>query len=296
MLEVHCENRTILESLTARHLAAGEVAPRFHATSRPPYVEAEATTRAIALARRRGRAAVRRPPLVGRGARRGAPGPRRRPARVRRDVPALPGADRRAVRRCRPRMARPLRHLAAAARTGQPRRAVGRASPTARSALVATDHVPDRLAVEKQSWRESFDRISNGAPGHRDAARGGLRRGRRDGQDHRRAHGRPAVHDAGAAVRAAREGRDRGRTRRGPRAVRPGRAPDDPRRGPPPHERLHAVRGPRGPRARSGRRSSAARSSSATARSSGAAGSAGSWSASSSRCARRAGAAQSSRR
>ncbi|HLB44396.1 MAG TPA: amidohydrolase family protein, partial [Candidatus Limnocylindrales bacterium] len=32
-------------------------------------------------------------------------------------------------------------------------------------ALVATDHVPDRLAVEKQSWRESFDRISNGAPG-----------------------------------------------------------------------------------------------------------------------------------
>ena len=29
-------------------------------------------------------------------------------------------------------------------------------------ALVATDHVPDRVAVEKQSWRESFDRISNG--------------------------------------------------------------------------------------------------------------------------------------
>ena len=32
-------------------------------------------------------------------------------------------------------------------------------------ALVATDHVPDRVAVEKQSWRESFDLISNGAPG-----------------------------------------------------------------------------------------------------------------------------------
>jgi dihydropyrimidinase len=31
--------------------------------------------------------------------------------------------------------------------------------------LVATDHVPDRVAVEKQSWRESFDRISNGGPG-----------------------------------------------------------------------------------------------------------------------------------
>lgn len=51
MLEVHCENRTMLEDLTAAHLAAGEVEPRFHASSRPPYVEAEATGRAIALAR-----------------------------------------------------------------------------------------------------------------------------------------------------------------------------------------------------------------------------------------------------
>ena len=32
-------------------------------------------------------------------------------------------------------------------------------------ALIGTDHVPDRVAVEKQSWRESFDRISNGGPG-----------------------------------------------------------------------------------------------------------------------------------
>jgi dihydropyrimidinase len=31
--------------------------------------------------------------------------------------------------------------------------------------LVATDHVPDRVAIEKQSWRESFDKISNGGPG-----------------------------------------------------------------------------------------------------------------------------------
>ena len=51
MLQVHCENRAILEALTARHLAAGEVGPRYHASSRPPYVEAEATGRAIALAR-----------------------------------------------------------------------------------------------------------------------------------------------------------------------------------------------------------------------------------------------------
>ena len=41
MLEVHCENRTILEALTARHLAAGETGaarstrPRGRRTSRP---------------------------------------------------------------------------------------------------------------------------------------------------------------------------------------------------------------------------------------------------------------------
>src|SRR3972149_2617783 len=56
MLQVHCENAVLLEALTARHLEAGETLPRYHATSRPPYVEAEATARAGARARA-GRAA-----------------------------------------------------------------------------------------------------------------------------------------------------------------------------------------------------------------------------------------------
>ena len=51
MMMVHCENRTLLEDGIARHLAKGEMAPRFHALSRPPLVEAEATYRAICLAR-----------------------------------------------------------------------------------------------------------------------------------------------------------------------------------------------------------------------------------------------------
>ena len=74
MLEVHCENRTILEALTARHLAAGETGPAFHATSRPPYVEAEATRPGDRAGRGRRGAAVRRPPLLGRRARGGARG------------------------------------------------------------------------------------------------------------------------------------------------------------------------------------------------------------------------------
>src|SRR3989304_6753063 len=58
-------------------------------------------------------------------------------------------------------------------RTWRPRRrrgggqgdALGEGLADGSLALVGTDHVPDRVAVEKRSWRESFDRISNGAPG-----------------------------------------------------------------------------------------------------------------------------------
>ncbi len=92
MLEVHCEDPVILDALTARHLAAGETAPRFHASSRPPYVEAEATVRAIALAR-----AARAPLYVvhlscaeALAAVRDSPGGGA--AGLRRDLPALPDA------------------------------------------------------------------------------------------------------------------------------------------------------------------------------------------------------------
>lgn len=163
MLEVHCENKAILDALTARHLAAGEIGPRYHATSRPPYVEAEATGRAVALAR------AARAPLY---------------------VVHLSSADALAeVRKARaeglPVFAETCpvyltfdqgRYLA------DPEEAARfLISPPLRQAehidalwngladgdlsLVATDHVPDRVAVEKQSWRASFDRVSNGAPG-----------------------------------------------------------------------------------------------------------------------------------
>ena len=163
MLEVHCENRTILEELTSRHLAAGETAPRFHATSRPPYVEAEATTRAIALAQ-----AADAPLYV-----------------VHLSSAEALDAVRRARAADRPVFAETCPHYLSltderydappeeAARfvISPPLRAPG--NPEALWAgladgslsLVATDHVPDRVAVEKQSWRESFDRISNGGPG-----------------------------------------------------------------------------------------------------------------------------------
>jgi dihydropyrimidinase len=163
LLQVHCENRTMLEGLTAAHLAAGEVEPRFHASSRPPYVEAEATGRAIALAR-----AVDAPLYVVhlscaealahvRAAR--AEG---RPVFAETCPHYLTLTDERyagsAEVAARYVISPPLRGA------GQPE-ALWRGLDDGDLSVVATDHVPDRVAVEKQSWRESFDRISNGGPG-----------------------------------------------------------------------------------------------------------------------------------
>lgn len=51
MLQVHCENATIIDALTETALARGHTSCRHHALCRPTYAEAEATHRAIALAR-----------------------------------------------------------------------------------------------------------------------------------------------------------------------------------------------------------------------------------------------------
>ena len=48
------ELRVLLDAGVAGCLARGEIAPRYHASSRPPYVEAVATARAVAFARATG--------------------------------------------------------------------------------------------------------------------------------------------------------------------------------------------------------------------------------------------------
>ena len=50
VLYAHCENDCAVTHLIERHLQRGETGPSFHASSRPPAVEAEATNRAIMLA------------------------------------------------------------------------------------------------------------------------------------------------------------------------------------------------------------------------------------------------------
>jgi dihydropyrimidinase len=51
MLQVHCEDPVLLDAAVSAALARGDVAPRYHATTRPSYVEAVATARALAFAR-----------------------------------------------------------------------------------------------------------------------------------------------------------------------------------------------------------------------------------------------------
>ncbi|NCY24307.1 MAG: dihydropyrimidinase [Alphaproteobacteria bacterium] len=50
LVTVHCENYEAIQWRAQRLLAAGRTAPQYHAWSRPPVVEREATQRAIALA------------------------------------------------------------------------------------------------------------------------------------------------------------------------------------------------------------------------------------------------------
>ena len=165
MLEVHCEDPVLLEAGVAQELAAGRTGPDGHARSRPPFVEAAATHRALAFA---GASAA---PVYA--------------------VHLSSGAALDEVRRAKEAGIRAFAETCPHYLTLTEERYAGRLddaascviSPPLRSAadcdalwggladgsldLVATDHVPDRLAVEKAgaSRGVSFDKISNGAPG-----------------------------------------------------------------------------------------------------------------------------------
>ena len=166
MLQVHCEDPVLIDAAVASSLQRGNTAARYHATSRPAYAEGVATARAMAFARAA-------------------------------DAPVhvvhLSSAD--ALRHVREAKAAGLRVSAETcpqylALTDERYGAEGELevakviiSPPLRSAgdrdamwaglaagdldLIATDHVPDRVAVEKGDATRGvpFDRISNGAPG-----------------------------------------------------------------------------------------------------------------------------------
>jgi dihydropyrimidinase len=166
MLQVHCEDPVLLDSATAAALARGDVAPRFHAKVRPPYVEAVATARALAFAR----ATDSRIHVVHLSSAAALEEVRRaKAAGVRASAETCPHYL--TLTEERYEEPDPMRCAAYVIspplRSAADRDALWEGLADGSLDLVATDHVPDRLGVEKAEAAAgvSFDRISNGAPG-----------------------------------------------------------------------------------------------------------------------------------
>lgn len=163
MLQVHCEDRQMLAAGIARELAAGRTAPRFHAPSRPPGVEAAGTRRAIRLSAEAGAPmyAVHLSCDEALAEVRAAKGAGRPvfaetcPHYLALDASRYEGTDEDAVACCISPPLRERRHVDA----------LWAGLADGSLDVVATDHVPDRLSVEKRHSGASFDAISNGAPG-----------------------------------------------------------------------------------------------------------------------------------
>ncbi len=210
LLEVHGEDRALLDSGIAGQLAAGETGPLGHARSRPPACEAAGTARAIAIAARGRCPGLLRACLV------------RRSGRPHRAAPAVAGSacSPKPVRitcrwmlrvtndRSRTPWGRSSRRLFDPSRTRMPS---GTPSVSATWTWSRRTMCPTGLAVEKRYTGQPFTEVSNGAPGIETLLAVTYASGVAAGADHHRADGRPAVHDPGPAVRDAGQGCHRGR-------------------------------------------------------------------------------------
>lgn len=166
MLQVHCEDPVLLDAAVDGALQRGDVLPRYHATTRPAYVEAVATARALAFARMAD-APVHVVHLSSAAALREVRQAKAAGVAVtaetcphylvltdeRYDDPD-PASCARFV------ISPPLR-------TPGDRDSLWAGLADGSLDLVATDHVPDRLSVEKAEAARGlpFNEISNGAPG-----------------------------------------------------------------------------------------------------------------------------------
>jgi len=163
LLEVHCEDRAALESRTAELLADGKIEPRYHADSRPDFVEAAGTDKAIRMAKTAAApmyavhlscaealTLVRAAQAAGQAVFAETCPHYLALDDSRYELPAHEASKYVISPPLRPN--RECEQLWGGLADGS-------------LALVATDHVPDRVAIEKQSYRESFDKISNGGPG-----------------------------------------------------------------------------------------------------------------------------------
>jgi dihydropyrimidinase len=164
MLEVHCENATVIDALVADAVARGNIACRHHALTRPTYAESEATHRAIALAR-----AADAPLYIvhlscaDALAEVAAAKARGWPVYAETCPHYLTLTDARYDAPDEQEVIRSV--ISPPLRSESDRGALWLGLRAGGLDLVATDHVPDRLAVEKRCPAPPFPQISNGAPG-----------------------------------------------------------------------------------------------------------------------------------
>ncbi|MEA2632576.1 MAG: dihydropyrimidinase, partial [Chloroflexota bacterium] len=166
MLQVHCEDPILLDAAVESALQHGDVLPRYHATTRPSYVEAVATARALAFARM-AEAPVHVVHLSSAAA--------LQEVRLAKAVGVRVTAETcphylvlTADRYDDPDPISAARYLISPPlRTPADRDALWTGLADGSLDLVATDHVPDRLDKEKAAAAKGvpFNEISNGAPG-----------------------------------------------------------------------------------------------------------------------------------
>ncbi|HEU4919466.1 MAG TPA: hypothetical protein VFT20_06970, partial [Candidatus Limnocylindrales bacterium] len=166
MLQLHCEDPVLIDAAVASALQRGDVSPRYHATTRTTEAEAVATHRAMAFARAAD-APVHVVHLSCAAALRHVADAKAQGVRAHAETcphyltlteERYEEPDPLTCARCL--ISPPLRASA-------DRDALWAGLADGALDLVATDHVPDRLAVEKGEAARGtpFDRISNGAPG-----------------------------------------------------------------------------------------------------------------------------------
>jgi dihydropyrimidinase len=166
MLQVHCEDPILLDAAVASALQRGAVLPRYHATTRPSYVEAVATARALAFARM-----AEAPVHVVHLSSAAALEEVRRAKAVGVQVTAETCPHYMVLTEDRyddPDPISAARYLISPPlRTPADRDALWVGLADGSLDLVATDHVPDRLDNEKAAAAKGvpFNEISNGAPG-----------------------------------------------------------------------------------------------------------------------------------
>jgi len=166
MLQVHCEDPVLIDAAVSDALARGDVAPRFHATTRSTEAEAVATYRAMAFARAAD-APVHVVHLSSAAALRHVR--EARASGVRAHAETCPHYL--ALTSARYDDPDPARVAGAVIspplRSPEDQAALWGGLATAGLDLIATDHVPDRLDREKAEALRGlpFNEVSNGAPG-----------------------------------------------------------------------------------------------------------------------------------